>query len=345
MKKIDWKKVVELIKNPKVYLAVLGVVIFGLIFFSVYFYMFFHTSAQKAETKIEISIKSGEGLRLIGKDLEEKKIIKHSFPVLVYLKLRGLAGDIKAGEYEIPANSTPLEVIDILTKGKVASIKITIPEGWTVTQTAEYLAKKEIVSKEQFLTAVKKKAKYDFLKDKPDSVDLEGFLFPDTYQISKQATADEIVSKMLANFDKKVTSEMRAQVSASDYNLYQVVTLASIVEKEVSKPQDRKIVAGIFLSRLEEGMKLQSDVTLQYFLGEDKKTFSYDETQINSPYNTYMVDGLPVGPISNPGLESINAVLNPEKTDFRYFLAAKDGTTYYSKTLEEHEEKKAKYLN
>jgi UPF0755 protein len=128
-------------------------------------------------------------------------------------------------------------------------------------------------------------------------------------------------------------------------NSFEVVTLASIVEREAPKTEDRKKIAGIFENRLNDGMALQSDVTVQYALKTDKKDISYADTQVDSPYNTYKVKGLPIGPICNPSLDSIDAVLFPTKTSFSYFLAASDGTVYYSNTLEEHEAKKAKYLN
>jgi UPF0755 protein len=143
---------------------------------------------------------------------------------------------------------------------------------------------------------------------------------------------------MLTNFDNKLTSALKAEVAGSGMNLHQVLTLASIVEREASKPEDRKVVAGIFSARLKDDMPLQSDVTVLYVLGVKDKILTDADLKVVSPYNTYLNKGLPIGPINNPGIEAIEAVLNPTITEYRYFLAA-DGKVYYSKTLAEHQEK------
>jgi UPF0755 protein len=260
------------------------------------------------------------------------------------LKLHGLASDLEAGNYMIPAYTSPLGIVDIITNGKVASETITIPEGWTNQQIANYLATKKIVSAADFMQAVKENYNYSFLNGRPAGASLEGYLFPDTYQISRNSTAQEIIKKMLDNFQQKYDSELLAEIKTTGMSEYQVLTLASIVEKEVAKPQDRKVVAGIFLTRLKNGMALQSDVTLQYFLGENIKEFTTAQTQIPSPYNTYLNKGLPFGPICNPSLESVNAVIFPQYTDYQYFIAA-NGVTYYAKTLAEQDQNEAKYLD
>jgi UPF0755 protein len=178
---------------------------------------------------------------------------------------------------------------------------------------------------------------------KPGNVDLEGFLYPDTYIFEKNVTADEVVEKMLQNFDKKLTAGIKARAKNSELSLYEVITLASIVEREVAKPEDRKLVGSVFLNRLEIGMALESCATIQYITGENKKQFTYAETRVASPYNTYINRGLPPGPIGNPSIDSILAVIEPQDSNYLYFLSA-DGTTYFSRTLDEHETKKAKYL-
>lgn len=323
--------------------VVTAALVLCILIFAAIFNVYLNTPASKDKREISFEVKKGDGVREISANLKKEKLIKNDLYFLIYLKINGLVSSLRAGEYNIALNNTPRQVADILTKGKIASRKITIPEGWTNRQIAEYLDREGVVSKSDFLIAAKKHYGYTFLKDLPTGASLEGFLFPDTYQISLKATADDIVKKMLENFDEKYTTEMRNQVAATKLNTFEVVTLASVVEREVSKPEDRKIVAGIFWSRLNEDMPLQSDATIQYILNSNKKIFSYDETKVESPYNTYLYKGLPAGPIGNPGLDSIKAVINPEKTDFLYFLSAND-VTYYSKTLSEHEAKRAKYL-
>jgi len=263
---------------------------------------------------------------------------------MVYLKLSGLSSSIQAGDYKLSGTMTPLTIADILTKGKVASKKITIPEGWTIDDIGNYLQQQGVATKADFNAATEKNYSYGFLADKLAGQGLEGYLFPDTYQISATANAEDIVKIMLDNFDSKLTPSLRAAISGSGRNIYQTVTLASIVEREVSKPEDRKVVAGVFINRLNIDMALESCATVQYILKTDDKRLTYEQTRVDSPYNTYLYKGLPVGPIGNPGIDSIQAVLYPQNTDYLYFFSAA-GTTYYSKTLDEHEAKIAKYLN
>jgi UPF0755 protein len=323
--------------------ATVGLLVVFLTIFSFFHYL--NSPAGKDKSQVSFTIKQGESVREIAQNLEEEKLIKNDFLLLVYLKISRASKSIMAGDYLISPSNTPLEIADILTKGKVASKKITIPEGWNINQIGEYLEKQGVCKKQDFLTATKKKYDYDFLKEVPQGASLEGFLFPDTYQISLKATADDVVKVMLSNFDKKLTKEMRDRIVASKYNTYQTVTLASVVEREVPKPVDRQLVAGIFLKRLDEGMPLQSDVTVLFALNSTKKSITIEDTQVDSPYNTYKVTGLPYGPIDNPGVEAINAVLSPQGSDYLYFLAGNDGVTHYAKTLEEHEVNKQKYLN
>lgn len=339
------ENIMKIFKNPVLLVSAVMILIVTCGLFVVLYFNFYLNSQPSKETqKVSFTIRSGEGVRQITKELKDSKLIKHDLVLLVYLEFKGLADELKAGHYEIAKNSTPFEIVDTLTNGKVASVKITVPEGWTVEEIGNYLAQKNIVTKADFLQATKKSYSYEFLKDVPAGASLEGFLFPDTYQISKEATADQIVQKMLENFDAKIDTQTKSEIAASKFSLYEIVTLASIVEREVSKPQDRKIVAGVFEARLDEGMRLESDVTVLYGLGVVKEDLTYEDTGKYTPYNTYAIDGLPVGPISNPGLESIKAVLHPEMTQFRYFLAV-DGTTYFAKTLDEHNILKEKYLN
>ncbi len=303
---------------------------------------FVRTPLNRNASEKSFTVVNGEGLRVISTNLRNQKLISSDIMFMLYLKVSGLSGTIQAGEYRISPTMAPLQIADILTKGKVTSRSITIPEGWTISQIGEYLEKQGIAKKADFTTAAGGKYSYDFLEGKPDSVSLEGFLFPDTYQVSVTATPESLVKMMLDNFGKRVTPDLRA-ASKSGLGLYKTITLASIVEKEANKPADRKLVAGVFLSRLNEGMRLQSDVTVAYALGEDRKELTAADLQLNSPYNTYLVDSLPVGPICNPGLDSINAVVYPEITAFRYFIAAND-QVYYAKTIEEHNANVAKYL-
>ncbi|MDO8261489.1 MAG: endolytic transglycosylase MltG, partial [Candidatus Magasanikbacteria bacterium] len=188
-------------------------------------------------------------------------------------------------------------------------------------------------------------ADYAFLADKPSYRGLEGFLFPDTYRIFVDATADEVIRKMLNNFDAKLTPEMRAEIEKQGKTVYEIVTMASIVQKEVRNEKDMKIVSGIFWNRIKNGQALESCATLAYVLGENKKQYTYEDTRVESPYNCYINRGLPPGPIANPGIKAIEAAIYPEDTNYNYFLSSfETGETIYSRTFEEHVRNKEKYL-
>jgi UPF0755 protein len=299
-------------------------------------------------TKKSFSVKSGQSLDEIAKNLETAKLIKSDFVFSLYMKASKRAKKIQAGDYQIPANLNMKDVAGIITFGQVNATKITIPEGWTLDQIGDYLEKQKVVKKADFMAAAKYQAdrdkKYSFLSEMKEGDSLEGFLYPDTYELSKNADSNEIITKMLTNFDKKF-ADLQSKVSGSGMNTFEVVTLASVVEREAVSQADRKMVAGVFEKRLDLGMPLQSDVTVLYALKSTKKDVSYADTQVDSPYNTYKVAGLPAGPICNPSIVAIDAVLNPTKSNNLYFLAAPDGKVYFSATVEQHNILKAKYLN
>ncbi len=337
--------------NNKRFFRLFLIILFSSLFFLLisifsflkYLNYYINTPIAKNENIVKIEIKSGESVREIATDLEENGLIKNKNIFLFYLKYEGVSSELKAGEYSFSYNQSPKEIIDTLMKGNDLNRKITIPEGWTNLKIAEYLDEQNVVDKEGFLSSVQEDYNYDFLRDLPEGIDLEGFLFPDTYEIDNNISADEIVKMMLDNFDRKLTDQIRTQINNSKYNIFEIVTLASIVEREVANDEDRALVAGVFLNRLSIDMPLESCATIQYILNKSEKQFTYEETRTPSPYNTYLNRGLPLGPIGNPGIDSIKAVLNPTESDYLYFLSA-NGKTYYSRTLDEHNEKKAIYL-
>lgn len=308
-----------------------------------YYIHFLNTPANKAGVETSFVITEGQGVREISLNLKNDGFVADDFIFLVYLKLSGQSSDLQAGTYKLSGSMSPLIISNKLTSGETANNLITIPEGWTVEQIADYLDEREVVTKAEFLAATGVDYDYDFLADKPKNEGLEGFLFPDTYEIPLNVTARDIVIMMLNNFDDKLTTELRAAIADSGLDVYETVTLASIVEREASNTTDRKLVAGVFLNRLAADIPLESCATIQYITGSDAERVTYAETEIDSPYNTYLYPGLPVGPIGNPGLDSIEAVIYPTDSNYYYFLSA-DGVTYYSKTYTEHQAKVNKYL-
>lgn len=221
-------------------------------------------------------------------------------------------------------------------------VSITIPEGFSLRQienrlVAAALVKQNDLASYKFLTNIP-----PILSDKPSVASLEGYLFPDTYRFFKDAELSDIVSKMVSNLNNKLTPDLKTAINSSKHSIYEILTMASLVEKEVPHENDRPLVAGILWKRLKAGMPLQVDATLVYITGRNEIRES--DKKINSPYNTYLYRGLPAGPISNPGLSAIKAAIFPKASSYWYYLSAKDGTTIFSKTLEEHNRNRAIYL-
>jgi len=255
--------------------------------------------------------------------------------------------------------------VEILIGGDMAKDdQVTIPEGYNSREVAQAFAKyhAEHISSEKspeeltreftekFLEEIKNISKYKkdyiFLSNVPKGGDLEGFLFPDTYKVFANSEPEEIIKKMLNNFQQKVGEKTMADAHKQALNFYEIITLASIVEKEVRNEQEMQKVAGVYFNRLNIGMKLQSDVTITYITGKKDPQPTIKDTKIESPYNTYLNEGLPPGPVGNPGLMAIKATLDPASHDYLFFLTRLDtGEAFFSKTFEEHNIYKQKYLN
>ena len=283
----------------------------------------------------EVRIERGMGALEIAELLETSGIIKQQAPFLLYVVLTGNRNRLQAGEYSFDGNYAPYEVADLLSEGFSLSREktVTIPEGYTIKDIEAALEESgvEKVGDIESETPATWGDFFSFVASIPSGSTLEGFLFPDTYRFEKEATNDVVVRKMLANFEVK-TRELRAEADGAKADFYEVVILASILEKEVP-PEDMKRASGVLSKRLEAGMPLQSDATLVYGLG--RPIVRRDIDTFNSPYNTYKFKGLPPSPISNPGLAAIEAALKPEDNDFWYYLTRPDtGETIFSRTFQ-----------
>lgn len=230
---------------------------------------------------------------------------------------------------------------------------IRIIEGWRNSDISKELKDKNLMTDEEFKEVVKKdySDRFSFLADKPAGLDLEGYLYPDTYRVFASSTPDEIIIRILENFDKKLTPQMRADIKSQGKTINEIITMASIIEKEApisyrgGNLDDAKIVSGIFWNRIKSGQALQSCATLAYILGVNKEQYSEADTKIDSPYNTYRQPGLPLGPIANPGILAIEAAIYPIKTNYNYFLTPSGSKSLiFSRTYEEHLRNKNKYL-
>jgi UPF0755 protein len=301
--------------------------------------------ASDESEEVLFEVKKGEGVIEIAHNLKNKGLIEYPWLFVGYNSFKGMAKKLKAGKYLLKTDMTIPQISDLMFKGETGEWQVTFPEGFSFQQMARRLADKGIVNYEDFINEVKNgKFNYEFLSDKPESVSLEGYLFPDTYKFSLEATPHQIIDKMLSNFDQKLTSQMREDMKAKGMTIYQTVIFSSILEKEASEDEDRKIIADIFYKRLDSGQHLQSCATVEYILGENKERLSYQDTQVESSYNTYLHPGLPPGPICNPGLSALQAAIYPTITDYLYFLSTLDDQIIYSKTFQEHQQNQQKYL-
>jgi len=323
---------------------VLGVV---LVVYSAWFAFAVYIPRDAAAMSVRIAVKPGDGISEIAQTLVKKGVIRDALAFQFYAAVSGLAGRIQAGEYTVSgAQAVPSLVHALSIPVGPEERSITTIEGWTIQDIALYLEKEGIVSRDEFLGALRVvgREKYLFLpKDSGDS--LEGYLFPDTYRIFDKASAGDVITKMLDNFNDKFSPDMVRSAKESGRSIHQIITLASIVEGEVQTDEDRAMVADIFLRRIEQGMRLQSDATVNYVTGKKKAQASYDDLEVDSRYNTYRYNGLPPGPIGNPGLSSIEAALRPKKNPYLFFLTTRENEVIYSKTYDEHLVNKRKYLD
>ena len=301
-------------------------------------------STIEESKRVHLKITAGMSTGEIADQLEEKGVINSSLKFRILSRLRGYDDKMKPGTYIFTTDMSYEEVFIKILSGEKYIVTLTIPEGFDVKQIAKRLYESDLADKEDFLKAAKDFTPYPYMKKHLHVFfAAEGFLFPDTYEIESDASVEEILQILADEFDRKLTPEMREKAEQMNLSIYDLITLASLVEREVRYPEDRAVVAQVFLKRLQMKMPLQTDATLQYLMDTPKEDVSIEDTQINSPYNTYQHEGLPPGPIASPGLESINAVLNPADTDYLYFVADRSGHNHYATTYEEHMELVNKY--
>ncbi|MBU0649354.1 endolytic transglycosylase MltG [Patescibacteria group bacterium] len=336
-------------------------VIIAVISAGYFFNQFFLISPDEAAAGQEFVISSGESAAQISDRLDEAGIIKSDFIFNTHVWFMGHESDFKIGEFTLKPGMSMMTICNTLTLAEATETWVTIIEGWNLRDAAFKFEEMGMFQAEEIFEQAGQpgvdyrplsqknpaeawKAEFDFLGDKPGYVSLEGYLFPDTYKFYKDATAEDAVRRLLINFDKKLEPEWREEIARQGKSVFEVITMASIIEKEMSGLEARKMVSDIFWKRLDMGMPLQSDASVNYVTGKKTTRPSIEDTQVDSPYNTYKYPGLPLGPISNPGAEAIEAAIYPTTNDYYYFLNTEDGDIIYSKTHDEHVENKAKYL-
>lgn len=287
-----------------------------------------------------VIIESGQSVDQIATSLQSAKLIRNANAFMIFVTLSGRRGKLQSGAYDLRPNQSAQDIAHIITTGRVSRKNLTIPEGFTLSAIRARAATFGIKPAD-FDAALNQDLTGTKAASRPSGTSLEGYLFPDTYTMTPATTANQLVRAMVDHFDKKVTPDIIAGFAAHGLSLSQGLTLASIVEREVSNPADQKLVAGVFLNRLKAGQKLQSDVTIDYGAALLGRSFNL---QLDSPYNTYVIPGLPIGPICNPGLAAMRAVANPTPSNYFYFVAGKDGKTHYAGTVDQHNANVQKYL-
>lgn len=302
-------------------LIVVLIVIIGGIFF-MYNKTINHPIKSNNET-ITINVKEGEGFYSLLNELKTQNVIKNEFFIKVYLKINNITPKVSEGTYKVNSDTDLNNLIKTLEKEN--SIKVVIPEGYNVSQIGDVLEKSGLFTKEAFINATKEYKLPSFIK-KNDKVrnPLEGFLFPDTYSFKEGVTPDEVIKTMLNQFENVMKEvEKETGVKIPEDKIYEVVTKASIIEKEARIDEDRPLISSVIDNRLKKGMPLQIDATVIYALGKHVDVVSLKDLKVDSPYNTYKHKGLPIGPICNPGKPSLIAAIKPEKTDYLYYLLIK----------------------
>ena len=297
---------------------------------------------MKPSSDLSVKIEKGSTVGRIARELKDAGLIEYRWAFVLFAKVTGNADSFQYGTYVLNTDMDYLELVTNLQKTASfrATVTVMIPEGAELREIIATLDEKNVCTAEELWDAVENHPfDYDFLQNLPERENrLEGYLFPDTYEFFEQSDAVTVLTKFLDNFEVKFSQELRDRAQEIGMSIDEVVTLASIIEREAASDEDRATVSSVFHNRLNSTQYplLQSCATVQYVLQERKSVLTYDDIKIDSPYNTYLYEGLPIGPIASPGLASIRAALYPETTDYYFFVVTADGTHIFSKTLAEH---------
>lgn len=304
---------------------------------------YLNSASASSGQPVTFVVAENESVGSVATRLQDAGLIRSGTYFKLKMRLSNADSKLKAGRFTLDKGMSVDQIITALTTAdNVQVINVRFQEGWRTEQYAEQLVQAGLIqTTDQFTQAIKNGTwNYDFLASRPSETSLEGFLFPDTYQFRADASPDDIINTMLANFGKRVPASEQAKAQDLGLNLYQVMTVASIVEREAVVPEERPIIASVYYNRLKKNMPLQADPTVQYAIGKTGNWWPQitpNDLNVQSPYNTYQTPSLPPGPICNPSVASIDAALNPAQTDYLYFVAKSDGsgTHVFAKTYDE----------
>ena len=299
----------------------------------VHIYTFITTPSNPPKSLL-MEIKSGTSAWEISRQLEEKGVITDSLMFMFVATGTGKVTHLQAGTYVFEGRHYPLDIMHILFKGRTLKYRITIPEGCTIFDIASIVAETGLLSREEFFNSAQDTETTAFFGI--DAPSMEGFLYPDTYYLAPHMTPREIMGKMVDRFHEVFTGDMLRRAQELDMSVSQVVTLASIIEKEAVVSREMPIISSVFHNRLNRGMRLQSDPTAIYGIDGFRRRISSRDLKRDTPYNTYRYGGLPPGPICNPGVKAVSAALWPADTKYLFFVSQGNGTHYFSRSLTEH---------
>jgi len=311
------------------------IIIISVISIALFFYTVSYLNTAIIPSKaVLVDIEPGQSAWKISRTLQERGVISHAPTFMVIAAITGKARRLQAGSYVFEGNHYPLDIMNILFRGKTQRYRITIPEGYSVYQIGTAVEKTGLVSRDSFIKSAIDPASASFFNI--GAYSMEGFLYPDTYFLVPHTTPLEIMAKMVDRFNKIYTPEMEQRAKKLHLSKLEVITLASIIEKEAVVEADKPLISSVFHNRLRKGMRLQSDPTAIYGIDGFSGKIGPDDLLRESPYNIYRRQGLPPGPICNPDVDSIRAALWPARTDYLYFVARGNGTHAFSRSLQEH---------
>lgn len=310
---------------------IISVILFAIIL-GAFFWNFFPVDPGSSQLQV-FEVPYGTTLRQVGTQLHARGIIRSGLAFEIYIRLNPGKRMVKAGRCQLGPGMNLFRIVKELRRGIPDQIRITVPEGLTAGEVAALFSGKGIANRDRFLALLKDEQFIKEIMGGDWKGTLEGFLFPDTYDFSLNSTEEEIITKMVKRFGEVFETEVGV---VTPMQKREIIIIASIVEKEAKKADERPIIAGIFYNRLRRGYPLQSCATVQYALGKHKERLYYKDLEVNSPYNTYRYSGLPPGPIANPGLASIRAAAAPANVDYLYFVARSDGSHVFSSTYRQH---------
>jgi UPF0755 protein len=298
-----------------------------------------HAPANPGSGKVRFVVPPGSSFHDVAATLHTVGLIDSELVFDLYARYRHLDRSVQAGAYQMDRGLNMEQILVALQTAVPEEIFITIPEGFTIEKTAQRLDQSSPIKGSDYLQLARTgKFDFNFLKARPAGASLEGFLFPETYLLPRNGTASQLINLQLSQFDHIWTPARQAEAAQAKLSVLQIVTLASIVEREARFDQDRPLVASVFYNRLAQGMPLQADATVLYAKGVWQSQVTLEDRKVNSPYNTYLHPGLPPGPIANPGLKAIDAALQPAHTDYLYYLSDPQGHNHYARTLPEFQQ-------